>query len=472
MKANPTYSGTDLPADANSVCQRWRSTSTTSPVAFSASRESVINGLLLIYAAMTPLLVIPVAGLLGASDVLFFPTILAITLFGRASGDLRSQLLLLLFYIFVGFSLFRTEDPTYIFKWIRLAGILLPFFLASNATISLQRVIPVFFWSGLFAISLGIVLWWLNASLFEGENNQRIWLENGESRIRAAGHFGDSSAFGALVSMWATVCGCYYIAGKQNSKWMLTVVLAVSFVALLGSTSRASAAGIIAGVGAAMVFYFLSAINKCEFFLPRKTISIAALSLLLVAFLVWGVSPLLMGSEWLEVTFARFNPSHFEDSNSFLSGRIEIWKDYLSSIKSWGLLGVGYKQGHLHFASTPHNQLLSLAAENGIPCLLFFLFFLTNLIAIAIKNRDRLPFDSLVCLVAVSTFLADGLGGEPIGSWQVTPVTMLILGLCVSHFSSLGDRRFGLDCAVNKELTTSTTARKNSPTLLIKSASR
>ncbi len=400
------------------------------------TRESVVNSLLLAYAFLTPLLVIPVAGLLGASDLLFIPAIAATVLVGRLRKCVTSHFLLAAFLILVGVSLYQTDDLSYVLKWGRLIGISFPFFLACFSTLTLRQVIRVFFWSGLFAILTGIVLWWFDIALFAEEANQRIWLDNGESRIRAAGVFGNSTGFGALIAMWTVTCGMQTISEERPDKRILAAILLTSIVGLACSTSRVSLAAIVAGMGAGASFMFAAHLKRRGFRLRGSTISLAILVLVVTLGTLCLIIPQLMEQEWLQVTYSRFDPRAHHSSNSFLAGRVAIWREYLASIDQWGVLGVGYKQGYLHFSSSPHNQFLSLAAECGFLCLCMFIVFVANIVWNSFAYRMEKPFEAMMCLAVIATFIADSMGGEPLGSWQITPVTMILLGICVSRFAN------------------------------------
>ncbi len=400
------------------------------------SRESAVNHLLLAYAWLTPLLIIPVAGMLGASDLLFLPAVAVVLLFGKLKHCLTPHLLMVGFLMLVGISLYQTDEIKYVVKWIRLIGITFPFFLAACSTVTLQQILRAFFWSGLVSILMGIGLWWFDVVLFAEEANQRIWIDSGESRVRAAGIFGNSGAFGALVAMWTVSCAMLTISQKRPSKLMLATVLLTAIIALVSSTSRASLFGIFAGLGAGTAFLGLHHLARRGTGISGSTISLGIFLIGVTVATLCFVVPQLMDPQWLEVTFSRFDPRVHQSSDSFLSGRMAIWKDYLSSMSDWGIFGVGYKQGHLHFSTSPHNQFLSLASESGVLCLGVFLLFVANVLSSAVGQRRIKPFESMMCIAIMATFLADGMGGEPLGSWQITPITMILIGICIRQFAA------------------------------------
>lgn len=411
-----------------------RATLPPTTIKFVATRDSVVNALLLAYVALTPLLLIPVAGMLGASDLLFFPAIALSLIVARPRHFATPHLLMAIFLVMVGASLLQSRDFEYVMKWVRLIGITLPFFLAAFCTVSLQKIVRVFFWSGLVAILIGIVMWWFNVTPFEDEANQRLWLENGDSRVRASGLFGNSGAFGALIAMWTVTCGMFAINAERPSKLVLATILLVSILGLLASTSRVCLFAIVLGLGTGITCMLVTRLRHRGFRLSGSTISLGIFSIIVMIAALCLIAPQLMEAEWLNATMSRFDPRAHQSSNKFLSGRVTIWQHYVSSMNEWGIFGVGYKQGKLHFATSPHNQFLAVAAECGIPCLCVFLLFVVNVISTAILRRRDKPLEAMICIAVIFTFLSDSMGGEPLGSWQITPITMLFLGICVSRF--------------------------------------
>ena len=148
--------------------------------------ESVANALLLCYVALTPLLVLPFGGLIGTSDLLFFPAVASLLLVGKVRQFSTSHILLASFLFLAGVSLYQAREFSYVIKWVRLIGIAFPFFLAGVSTVSLQRILRVFYWSGLFSILVGVVLWWFDITLFAAEANQRLWIEGGQVGLGSA----------------------------------------------------------------------------------------------------------------------------------------------------------------------------------------------------------------------------------------------------------------------------------------------
>ena len=398
---------------------------------FVVNQESAVNALLIAYVALTPLLVIPVAGQLGASDVLFFPALALFALVAKVRRLGWAHVLMAAFLLLTGVSLVATQDFQYVVKWGRLIGIVLPFFLVPFSTVTINQVARVFFFSGLATITIAVVLWWFDIVLFADESNQRIWLGGGESRVRAAGLFGNSGAFGALIAMWTVICTLHTLCQPRPDKLVLATILCSTTVALLASTSRASLMAMAAGIGVGVACLTWARCQQGGLKITARTVSLVGFAAVVFIACVGFVIMYLMDAQLREATIARFDPFAHRSSNSFLSGRIAIWSDYLESIEKWGLFGVGYKQGHLHFASTPHNQFLSLAAESGFPSLILFVLWSGNLVAVAVKRYRRQPIAAAICLSVMAAFVADGMGGEPLASWQVTPITMIVLGICL-----------------------------------------
>lgn len=393
--------------------------------------ESVVNALLLCYVALTPLLVLPFGGLIGTSDLLFFPAVASLLLVGKVRQFSASHILLASFLFLAGVSLYQAREFSYVIKWVRLIGIAFPFFLAGVSTVSLQRILRVFYWSGLFSILVGVVLWWFDITLFAAEANQRLWIEGGESRVRAAGIFGNSGAFGALIAIWTVSCGLFALLQKRPNRLVLATILLTATVSLISSASRVAFVSIVAGIGAGGSLMLAEHLRRRGFRLSGRTLSPIVLSVVVLVATIYFVVPQLMDSDWLSVAYSRFDPRAHSSSNSFLSGRVTIWRHYIDSMDQWGAFGVGYKQGRLNFSASPHNQFLALAAECGLLCLCAFALFVCNIAATAVRRSRDAPIHSMVCLAVLTAFVADGMGGEPLGSWQITPITMILLGTCV-----------------------------------------
>lgn len=260
-------------------------------------------------------------------------------------------------------------------------------------------------------------------------------MDNGESRVRAAGVFGNSTGFGGLLAMWTATCGMMTLSDRRPNKLALAVILLTALVGLVCSTSRVSLASMFAGIGTGTTLLFANHVRQRGFRLSGSTMSLAVIAVVVIIATVCLVIPQLMDQEWLNATYSRFDPRAHRSSNGFLTGRLTIWREYFRSINEWGVFGVGYKQGHLQFAMAPHNQFLSLAAECGFLCLCMFLLFVANIAFRALASRIDRPLESMMCLTVMAAFVADGMGGEPLGSWQVTPVTMILLGICVGQFA-------------------------------------
>lgn len=392
---------------------------------------SISNALAILYCLLTPLLVIPVFGLLGASDLLLLPTIFVCLIANPRCKLGVPELLLLAFLSLTIASTLPNDDRTYLTKAVRLVGIVSPFFLASQLRIEKSILARVFIGTGMISILIGVILWWLDLTLFEDEANQRIWLEDGTSRVRASGLFGNSGAFGSLIAAWTIVCVCELLTHSKSLLIYLPIVLFVSALGLLTSSSRASLLAVSGGLLTIASIFGLRGL-----ILRKKGISknqVAGFIAFCLAVTVGGLSSVFaLGLDYVLVALERFNPFTSVDANTFLSGRVDIWEEYLKSFDKWFLLGVGYKQSELHFSMSPHNQFLAIAAECGIPALFLFLAILFSLGARLFSPIDRILKENLVSTPLLVSFVFDGMGGEPIGSWQITPIIFLFFGLELS----------------------------------------
>ncbi|MDD4202711.1 MAG: O-antigen ligase family protein [Candidatus Omnitrophica bacterium] len=171
------------------------------------------------------------------------------------------------------------------------------------------------------------------------------------------------------IGIWIFFSNYYKRTKKFFYIILFFVVLCFCFWGLFYASSR----GAFLGVLLALVFMF--GFTKKKLFL---------IPMFILSFLV------LMSSSDLKTRVA----GSFSDNSTINKDRIDLWKEALVVIEDNPLFGVGV--GNYMKVTTSlmyaHNSYLQLAAENGIPCMLVFvfsigIFFLKNIKMILFANE-------------------------------------------------------------------------------------
>ncbi len=174
---------------------------------------------------------------------------------------------------------------------------------------------------------------------------------------------------------------------RTRSRLMILAVPAVFLAAILSGTRGIWAASVGASVFAVFYIYLLDRQKKYI----HKRVLIYISSYLALFFLLFTVafpifeSPQFLLSKGNALLFGKRLESIFDFGETSNSQRIAIWKASLASIKHYPLSGVGIgnfpiilnqKLELARAGSSAHNIYLHIAAEMGIPALIFALWFL------------------------------------------------------------------------------------------------
>jgi O-antigen ligase len=389
---------------------------------------------------------LPGVGGLGAADLLM--PIGAMTLmFGKRTGKIHlSHIAIALFSLIALISLLQIDQfkPAVdcAIRWIRLFGILFPFFFALFIKPTDTVVKTAFFsWmiGGLTAILIGIFLHVLQIEVRAGQ--QRLWM-NGASILRAGGLIGNSGAFGHMTSTWAVICVTYF-AAVSKSRFRILYVFAVVFFTFYVIYISSSRAAMLHLLSASAVFVVL-------FRVPRRFIQwlglIGVYGVLGLALMVCVAQCLPASqsggrSNALETNLKRFLPGYGGGSASeFTSNRADNWPEYIAMMNEKILTGWGYKMGVRLHEESPDNSYLSVLLETGV---LGFVCMSMFVVGVFYRLINRYfagdPFACVLIPVCVGQ-LANCLTSDIYTFWITMPVVFMLLGFVTQR---TGDEKPG-----------------------------
>lgn len=157
--------------------------------------------------------------------------------------------------------------------------------------------------------------------------------------------------------------------------------------------------------------------------------------ILIYLIMLYGV-PVLLGADTLYAT-------KFSLGRDILSsnGRLQLWKDAWQVIMNYPLLGAGPMMTALDtvtkVSAHPHNYILQLLAEWGIP---FTLILLVCLLLSALKWRklvQQAPNDSVQLALPITASLTAGLIAGLFDGLLVMPVSLVYMSLVIACFAGL-----------------------------------
>lgn len=183
--------------------------------------------------------------------------------------------------------------------------------------------------------------------------------------FRAIGNFSTYLTFSGFFAVTsAFLVPAAFAAPARNRKLYYLLASQVGLVCILFNYSRSTIVALAAGV---VVLLLLIGVRYRKWVVMVLLLTVAAGTV---------VSPDLM---------SRFkNTSRSEFSTQAANSRMAIWRTTLKMIKDYPLMGVGpgrYHQKYIEYRlnrtgkdlSHAHNDILSVAAESGIPCALVFI---------------------------------------------------------------------------------------------------
>jgi len=398
--------------------------------------QTVAEWSVLLLAFFVPIVVLPVGERLGMSDPMM-PVLVVILLFSRYRGRIDICHWLLIAFLAVAFlSLFQINSQRMQFtaglKWVRLLGICLPFFLGARMAVDrglVERAAWAFFWGGVVAILISLVVWWLQIPIRDAQ--QKIWYSGGGSAYRAGGLVGETTHFGHLTATWMTiVASCLVLARPvRRWKWVLLVLLGLGGYAIAAASSRSAIVN-LGGTAIGIVLF--------QRYRPRRLSNTLIGGLVFVILLVFAMSLLKIADQSgvlsSQSRFAhqvdRFLPSESNSVNRFSSGRLDSWKRYVRIAGEHTVLGCGYKNSpSLIPGRVPDNSVLSTLLETGAMGLLMLVSFTLALLYALFRqglagNRYALMMAGVWVGQAMQSVL-----GDTYTLWLSMPVLYLMTGL-------------------------------------------
>jgi len=318
-----------------------------------AEKHRYMYTILLLYAFLVPLFVVPVGDFWGWSDI-FLPIGLAVALWNLKKitpGVVAATALLIAAMVSI-FQVFGDTHETIIsaIKVARLAGIILPIYLvASTHLTSLQvhRLAWVSWWGTALALSVSLALYSMGVQL--REHQQLMYSElTGELIYRNGGLVGDSGVCGHVASFHFMVG--FYLAFVSHERFrmpasafffLVTTTIGLSTASILTSSSRSALLA---------MFSFLACYLLIVFFLSLRRMPISAIwQGALIGFVLTTtiIATISFGSndKLFESLVDRMSFSNADSLEVASSGRIATWSEISQRIVDDVLFGVGYKQG-------------------------------------------------------------------------------------------------------------------------------
>lgn len=391
----------------------------------------VAYGILIPVVAMN----LPGVGGLGAADLLM-PISFFVVLFMRPINKLSLPHIALTAFVFAALlSLLQIHEfkPAVdcTIRWVRLFGILLPFYFGLFFVID-NRIIDRAFYAwmigGLIAILIGAFLHIFQIEVRAGQ--QRLWM-NGASMLRAGGLIGNSGAFGHMTSTWAVISITYLLA-ISRTKWRFFLAGGVVFFTLYVIYISSSRAAMLHLLSAAGVFVGLVRIHKS---LHRWAVLGTVYGVLFILLMVFASQCMPQkdgggSSNAFETNMKRFIPGYGGTSaGEFTSNRAGNWPEYIAMMNEKTLFGWGYKMGVRLHEESPDNSYLSVMLETGaigFTCMSFFVFGVFYRLGNLYFAGD--PY-SLVLIPACVGQLFNCMTSDIYTFWITMPVVFMLLGL-------------------------------------------
>ena len=402
--------------------------------------------LVVAYGILIPVLAfnLPGVGGLGAADLLM-PVSGFVLLATRRVGRIQLPHIALLGFCFAALvSLIQIDElkPVVdcLIRWIRLFGILIPFYFALHIPTD-DRIVKLAFRSwivgGLTAILIGIFLHTFQIEVRSGQ--QRLWMDGG-SVLRAGGLIGNSGVFGHMTSTWTVICVTWLVAVSKHKLRFIGAALAVLTMVyvIYISSSRAAVLNFIVAL---MVFAVLLPLPKqFKRWLPILTLGFAVFCVFAYCLAQWpgasgGSSKL---SKQLESSLARFVPGLGGTSvNEFTSNRADNWPEYIEMMNEKLLTGWGYKMGVRLHEESPDNSYMSVMLETGALGFACMAMFVTGVLFLLLQLYLADDPFALILLPVAAGQLANCMTSDIYTFWITMPVIFMLLGLVTQRCVAL-----------------------------------
>ena len=345
----------------------------------------------------------------------------------------RINLSLLVFFVFMGFSLFASRDllsksfSAWTCKWgeMILLFYLVQFFLDKKQI----RIVLIIFMVSAFLTSLSG--FWQQITGFDFLRGYELARTENFTAIRACFyHYNDFAAF--LVAMFFIVYGFLRQEKAKAIKWILCVFLSMLFVNLILTYSRGGWAA-----------FFIAVIIAIVFFPEKKQ------RLLMSLFLFVGIIGIAIIPVARERFLWTFGP--LGDSERFF-----LWQGAFAMFKDSPFFGTGvglfmdrlaqYSEFEGRYA---HNSYLQILAETGMLGLGSFLWFLWELISAVYKKlkKEKDPLFTGV-LLGVMAFLVHSFFDTQFYSLRLSMFFWMMAGMISVY--AIGESKKGVCATVSQ----------------------
>jgi len=233
---------------------------------------------------------------------------------------------------------------------------------------------------------------------------------------------------------------CCLTPRPSRLRWLWLAVTTYWWMALFATTGRGTLLGMAAGCAVVAVLARRRAVPYL-----RQVALTAALGLL--AYFIFLIAvPVLLGSEGMR----SFSYAIARTAADPASGRTYLWHLALTLMAQHPWLGVGpmhfaHHAGYLHIGAHPHDWLLQVAAEWGLPALLCLLVAIGSALHALLRTGACLRADdtdnqAIFCALLVGTvaILVDGLVSGIFVMPQSQLAIALFLGCAIGWQRNLG----------------------------------
>lgn len=233
---------------------------------------------------------------------------------------------------------------------------------------------------------------------------------------------------------------CYLTPRASRLRWLWMAVATYWWMALYATTGRGTLLGMAAGCTAVAVLARRRAVPYL-----RQVAVTAALGLLAYFFFL-TILPVLLGAEGMRSFSYAFDRTAADPA----SGRAPLWRLAAALIGQHPWLGVGpmhfaHYTGHLHIAAHPHDWLLQIAVEWGLPALACLLVVVAFGLRALLRAGARVRHDDTAnqaifaaLLTGAVAILVDGLVSGIFVMPQSQLAVVLYLGCAIGWHRIVG----------------------------------
>jgi O-antigen ligase len=278
--------------------------------------------------------------------------------------DMHQSVLMVLFWIVIVLSTLSVAWITYTFNtFIEWGKMFLIYFVIVN-TVNSQKKLEAVIW--IIVLSISVTAYFSILQHFGIDLYGTGLLEN---RIRGVGIFMMNQLAHVLVFVTPLAMGLFFKTRRLFLRLVLIIILGIYLTAIYFTFSRA---GFIAEL---LVFVLL-----ISYFVKRRTARIICFGvILLLSIFLWQFAPRLQ-------TVSEYK------TEASAKGRLDVWGQALTVLKSFPFLGVGKDRFREHCFIAPHNSYIQSATELGLIgffiWLSFFYYSFKNLKLIHINGKE------------------------------------------------------------------------------------